>query len=119
MSRGGRGERESQAGPTLSAEPKGGSISRPWDHDPSQNQESDAQPTKPPGRPIAVALIGISLWMSDGEPVSLCPVAICVFSSEKGLDERTKEMCHVPTVEYYSALRKERNPAKHVQVEAF
>ena len=32
--------------------PMWGSISRPWDHDLSQNQESDAQLTQPPRRPL-------------------------------------------------------------------
>ena len=34
-------ERESQLGSTPSAEPEGGLVSPPWDHDLSQNQESD------------------------------------------------------------------------------
>ena len=39
-------ERESQAGSTLSVwSLTQGSIPRPWDHDLSQNQELDAQPT--------------------------------------------------------------------------
>ena len=40
--------RESEAGSTLSTGPDVGLD--PWDHDLSQNQESDAQPTEPPRR---------------------------------------------------------------------
>ena len=44
---------ESPADSTLSTEPHTGpgSISRLQDHDVSQNQESDAQPTEPPRHP--------------------------------------------------------------------
>ena len=41
----------SQADSALSAEPTRSSISWPWDHDLSGNQESDAQPTVPPRSP--------------------------------------------------------------------
>ena len=44
-------ERESQAGSTLSTEPDVGLIPQPRDHDLSQNQESDTQPTEPPKCP--------------------------------------------------------------------
>ena len=48
-SRGGaEGERENLKEPLRSAQSlMRGSILRPWDHDPSQNQESDAQLTEP------------------------------------------------------------------------
>ena len=45
-----------------------GSIPRPWGHDLSRNQESDAQPTEPPRRPreaylsIVIGGNSNSLW---------------------------------------------------------
>ena len=44
-------ERETEADSLLSTESEGGSISAPWDHDPSQNQESDTEPTTPARSP--------------------------------------------------------------------
>ena len=34
-----------------------GSIPQPWDHDLSRNQESDAQPTEPPRRPVLFSFL--------------------------------------------------------------
>ena len=36
---------------------EGGSIPQPWDHDMSQNQDSDTQPTEPPRRPKEMVLM--------------------------------------------------------------
>ena len=59
MSQGGaEGEREREKeekerdnpkqAPCSALSPTWGLIPQPWDHDQSQNQESDAQPTQPP-----------------------------------------------------------------------
>ena len=48
----GRGrERESQSDPALNTELHVGLDLNTWNHDLSQNQESDTQPTEPPGAP--------------------------------------------------------------------
>ena len=46
-----------------------GSIIPPWDHDLSQNQELDVQPTEPPGAPRLTVLSGqmASCCLSRGE----------------------------------------------------
>ena len=40
--------------PSSAWSPTRGSIPRPWDRDLSRNQESDAQPTEPPRRPLLI-----------------------------------------------------------------
>ena len=44
--------------------PMRGSISQPWDHDLSQNQESDAEPTIPPRHPSCLLFCNkfLSIW---------------------------------------------------------
>ena len=54
-----------------------GSIPGPWDHGLSQNQESDAQPTEPPGTPVQLLSFWYSVLWSTSSCFSL-PACSCL-----------------------------------------
>ena len=97
------GEGEGQADSKLRGSLTWGSISRPWDHDLSLNQEPDAQPTKPPRRPTDVHIFNVNMcWCLHSAPENMpsfsYPKVFVLLSCLECCSPRCVHDYHVPLV---------------------